>query len=54
MDIKDFIKVFPPPPTPIYTGDALLWDELERRHKISFPKDYKQFIDAYGFCSIEA
>jgi len=48
MPIDQLIAVVHPPLTPVATGSADLWLEVEKRLGTALPPDYKDFIALYG------
>jgi hypothetical protein len=47
-DLTLLKRIMPPPRNPIATGTAERWKAVEKRLKLTFPEDYKQFVTAYG------
>jgi hypothetical protein len=48
MSIDQLIEVMPAPSSPFETPPAGGWSQVEGRLGVSFPQDYRDFIDRYG------
>jgi hypothetical protein len=48
MSISELIKLVPPPPKPFEVGTLGQWREIEERLGVKLPRDYREFVFAYG------
>jgi hypothetical protein len=48
MSIAELQALVPPPVTPFEVGTSDRWQEVEDRLGLKLPRDYKEFICAYG------
>jgi hypothetical protein len=50
--VKALAEVLPPPDKPQYTGTDEEWEAAAKKVKITFPAEYKRFIQTYGFVAV--
>ncbi len=46
--IENLVEIMSPPTNPVEVGNKKEWINIERKMRISFPDDYKEFISIYG------
>ncbi len=47
--VKSLSDAWPPPEKPRYTGTDEEWEAAAKKMKITFPAEYKRFIQSYGY-----
>jgi plastocyanin len=47
--MKKLTALFPPRETPIQPGTEVEWAAVEKDMQITFPKEYKEFVQTYGY-----
>jgi len=51
--LERLLELMPPPRSPVESGTPVSWAATEAALRTSLPRDYKQFIEAYGSGSVD-